>query len=105
MDNIKLYKKITLEIIQCLKDDKIEELEILFEKREKILQEEKNNKNFKDLMINIGIIDLDKTIKNLLNQNMIKIKLEIQKQKLSTITNNTYINNNPQKINIFNAKV
>lgn len=78
MDNIKLYKKITLEIIQCLKDDKIEELEILFEKREKILQEEKNNKNFKDLMINIGIIDLDKTIKNLLNQNMIKIKLEIQ---------------------------
>ena len=102
MDNIKLYKKITLEIIQCLKDDKIEELEILFEKREKILQEEKNNKNFKDLMINIGIIDLDKTIKNLLNQNMIKIKLEIQKQKLSTITNNTYINNNQQKINIFN---
>ena len=105
MDNIKLYKKITLEIIQCLKDDKIEELEILFKKREKILQEEKNNKNFKDLMINIGIIDLDKTIKNLLNQNMIKIKLEIQKQKLSTITNNTYINNNQQKINIFNAKV
>ena len=88
-----------------VKDDKIEELEILFEKREKILQEEKNNKNFKDLMINIGIIDLDKTIKNLLNQNMIKIKLEIQKQKLSTITNNTYINNNQQKINIFNAKV
>ena len=105
MDNIKLYKKITLEIIQCLKDDKIEELEIIIEKREKILQEEKNNKNFKDLMINIGIIDLDKTIKNLLNQNMIKIKLEIQKQKLSTITNNTYINNNQQKINIFNAKV
>ena len=105
MDNVNLYKKITLEIIQCLKDDKIEELEILFEKREKILQEEKNNKNFKDLMINIGIIDLDKTIKNLLNQNMIKIKLEIQKQKLSTITNNTYINNNQQKINIFNAKV
>lgn len=105
MDNIKLYKKITLEIIQCLKEDKIEELEILFEKREKILQEEKNNKNFKDLMINIGIIDLDKTIKNLLNKNMIKIKLEIQKQKLSTITNNTYINNNQQKINIFNAKV
>ena len=105
MDNIKLYKKITLEIIQCLKDDKIEELEILFEKREKILLEEKNNKNFKDLMINIGIIDLDKTIKNLLNQNMIKIKLEIQKQKLSTITNNTYINNNQQKIKILNAKV
>ena len=105
MDNIKLYKKITLEIIQCLKDDKIEELEILFEKREKILQEEKNNKNFKDLMINVGIIDLDKTIKELLHQNMIRTKLEIQKHRLSTITNNSYMNNNTQKINIFNAKV
>ena len=105
MDNIKLYKQITLEIIQCLKDDKIEELDTLFEKREKILQQEKNNKNFKYSMINLGIIDLDKTIKDLLHQNMIKTQLEIQKHKLSTITNNTYINNNQQKINIFNAKV
>ena len=55
-------------------------------------------------MINIGIIDLDKMIKELLHKNMIKTKLEIQNHKLSTITNNTYINNQ-QKINIFNAKV
>ena len=48
MDNIKLYKQITLEIIQCLKDDKIEELDTLFEKREKILQQEKNNKNLEN---------------------------------------------------------
>ena len=84
MDNVNLYKKITLEIIQCL---------------------EKDNKNFKKCMIELGIIDLDKTIKNLLHQNMIKTKLEIQKHKLSTVTNNCYMNNNQQKINIFNAKV
>ena len=105
MDNVNLYKEITLQIIKCLKEDKIDDLEDLFESRQNILQKEIDNKNFKDSMINIGIIDLDKNIKNLLNQNMIKIKLEIQKQKLSTITNNTYINNNQQKINIFNAKV
>ena len=105
MDNIKLYKKITLEIIDALKSDKIEYLEVLFNSREDILEKEKDNKNFKESMIDIGIIDLDKTIKDLLHQNMIKTKLEIQKHKLSTITNNSYINNNTQKINIFNAKV
>ena len=56
-------------------------------------------------MIDIGIIDLDNTIKKLLHQNMIKTKLEIQKHRLSTITNNSYMNTNQQKINIFNAKV
>jgi len=105
MDNVNLYKNITLEIIQCLKDDKLEQLEDLFESRQDILDEENDNKEFKESMINMGIIDLDKTIKDLLHQNMIKTKLEIQKHRLSTITNNSYMNINTQKINIFNAKV
>lgn len=105
MDNVKLYKEITLEIIKCLKDDKLEQLEDLFESRQNILEVEKDNKKFKESMIELGIINLDKAIKDLLHQNMIKTKLEIQKHRLSTITNNSYMNNNQQKINIFNAKV
>ena len=105
MDNFNLYKEITLEIIQCLKDDKLEVLEGLFELRQDILDKEKNNKEFKEYMIKVGIVDLDKSIKDLLHQNMIKTKLEIQRHKLSTVTNNTYINNSQKKINIFNKKV
>ena len=103
MENVNLYKEITLEIIKYLKENKLEQLEDLFEKRQNLL--EKDNKEFKESMIELGIIDLDKTIKELLHQNMIKTKLEIQKHRLSTITNNSYMNNNQQKINIFNAKV
>lgn len=105
MDNVNLYKEITLEIIKCLKEDKLEQLEELFESRQNILEKEIDNKKFKKSMIEHGIIDLDKNIKELLHQNMIKTKLEIQRHKLSIITNNTYINNNQKKINIFNAKV
>ena len=105
MDNVNLYKEITLQIIKCLKEDKIDDLEDLFESRQNILQKEIDNKNFKDSMINIGIIDLDKNIKELLHQNMIKTKLEIKNHRLSTITNNIYIKNSQKKINIFNAKV
>ena len=105
MENVNLYKEITLEIIKYLKENKLEQLEDLFEKRQNLLEEEKDNKEFKESMIELGIIDLGKTIKELLHQNMIKTKLEIQKHRLSTITNNSYMNNNQQKINIFNAKV
>ena len=105
MDNVNLYKEITLEIIKCLKEDNLEVLQELFDKRENILEVEKDNKEFKESMIRLGIIDLDNTIKKLLHQNMIKTKLEIQKHRLSTITNNSYMNTNTQKINIFNAKV
>ena len=95
MENVNLYKEITLEIIKYLKEDKLEQLEDLFEKRQNLLEEEKDNKEFKESMIELGIIDLDK----------IRTKLEIQKHRLYTITNNSYMNNNTQKINIFNAKV
>ncbi len=61
MDNVNLYKEITLEIIKCLKEDKLEVLEDLFEKRQNILEEEIDNKDFKESMIGHGIIDLDKT--------------------------------------------
>lgn len=105
MDNVNLYKELTLEIIKCLKEDSLEEIEVLFDNRQNILDKEKDNKSFKQSMIDVGIIDLDKTIKELLHQNMIRTKLEIQKHRLSTITNNSYMNNNTQKINIFNAKV
>ena len=63
MNNVDLYKKLTLEIIQCLKEDNINKVDDLFEKRENILKEEKDNKIFKESMINIGIIDLDKEIR------------------------------------------
>ena len=105
MENVNLYKEITLEIIKYLKEDKLEQLEDLFEKRQNLLEEEKDNKEFKESMIELGIIDLDKTIKELLHQNMIRTKLEIQKHRLYSLTNNTYINNSQKKINIFNAKV
>ena len=105
MKNINLYKEITLDIIKCLKEDNIEDLENLFEKRQNILDEEFSNKDFKKSMIELGIIELDEVIKDLLNKNIIKTKLEIKKQKLSSVANNSYINFNKENLNIFNKKV
>ena len=67
MENIDLYKEITKTIIKCIEDDNISDLEIYFEKRQEILDKEQNNEKFRVSMVKLGIIELDKTIKELLN--------------------------------------
>lgn len=105
MDNIKLYKSISLDIIKLFENDKLEELEYLMNKREEILKEEINNKEFKKILIDEGILDIDSTIKSLLSKNIIKIKQEIREHNLSKRANNSYLYKNKEKINIFNEKV
>lgn len=105
MKNIKLYKQITLDIIKCIEDDDVRYLEMLFEKRQKILDEEKDNEKFITDMIESGIVELDKNIKVLLSESITKTKLEIKKQKILATANNYYINSSKENLNIFNKKV
>ncbi len=105
MKNIKLYKQITLDIIKCIEDDNVRDLEMLFEKRQNILDEEKGNEKFIIDMIESGIVELDNNIKVLLNESITKTKLEIKKQKIFTTANNYYINSSKENLNIFNKKV
>lgn len=105
MKNIKLYKQITLDIIKCIEDDNVRDLEMLFEKRQNILDEEKGNEKFITDMIESGIVELDNNIKVLLNESITKTKLEIKKQKILTTANNYYINSSKENLNIFNKKV
>lgn len=105
MNNCELYKTISLEIIKSLESEKVGQLEELMNKRDNILQEEENNKEFKDTMINEGILDIDLKIKELLSVNIDKVKLEIREHKLSKRANNSYVYTSKQKINIFNEKV
>lgn len=105
MNNCELYKTISLEIIKSLESKKVGQLEELMNKRDNILQEEENNKEFKDTMINEGILDIDLKIKELLNENIDKVKKEIREHKLSKQVNNSYVYTSKQKINIFNEKI
>lgn len=105
MNNCELYKTISLEIIKLLESEKVERLEELMNRREDILQEEENNKRFKDILINEGVLDIDLKIKELLSMNIDKVKQEIREHKLSKQANNSYVYTSKQKINIFNEKV
>lgn len=105
MNNCEMYKSISLEIIKLSESESIEGLEVLMNKRETILKQEENNKEFKDTMINEGILDIDLKIKELLSMNIDKVKQEIREHKLSKQVNNSYTYNINQKINIFNEKV
>ncbi len=105
MENVNLYKKISLEIIEAINNDNIDILNELFDKRQNILNQEKNKEKLKKELINYGILDIDNNIKVLLSNNIDKIKDEIKEYKRSIQVNNSYIKNNKENLNIFNKKV
>lgn len=105
MENTKLYKEISLEIIKLFENDGLDKLESLLNKRQQILNVEVKNEKFKKILVNEGIVEIDKTIHNLLNESIDAVKREIQEYKVSKHANNSYMNFNKEKLNIFNKKV
>ncbi|MGL6104486.1 flagellar protein FliT [Romboutsia sp.] len=101
----KNYKEISLGIIKAIENENIDILEELFNKRQLILEQERNSETFKKKLIDDGVLDIDKEIKTLLSNNLEKVKQEIKEYKLSKNASNLYINFNKDKLNIFNEKV
>lgn len=106
----RLYKEISLELITRLENGELDTIEKLLDNRQEILNqeilnEESNKKRFKDILVKQGILEIDNNISNLLNENIIKVKNEIREHKMSKQANNSYINFNKNKLNIFNEKV
>ncbi|MCR8746694.1 flagellar protein FliT [Romboutsia lituseburensis] len=105
MENTKLYKEISLKIIKLFENDELDKIENLLDERQRILNLEFKNEKFKKILVNEGIIEIDKTIHNLLNESIDEVKREIQEYNVSKQANNSYMNFNKEKINIFNKKV
>lgn len=106
----RLYKEISLQLITRLENEELDTIDKLLDKRQEILNQEilsdeSNKKRFKDILVKQGILEIDNNIHNLLDENIIKVKNEIREHKMSKQANNSYINFNKNKLNIFNEKV
>ena len=66
MDNARLYKQISLEIINAIENNNIDILNELFEKRQNILNNSENINKLKDDLIKSEILEIDNKIKTLL---------------------------------------
>ena len=96
MDNARLYKQISLAIINDIENNNIDILNELFEKRQNKL---------KDDLIKSEILEIDNKIKTLLIKEIEKTKSEIKEHRRSIMVNNSYIQNNKEILNLFNKKV
>ncbi|MDK2562699.1 flagellar protein FliT [Romboutsia sedimentorum] len=101
----KLYKDISIKIIDDLNKGKLDNIERLLDERQILLEKEDNSSEFKKILMNDGILDIDKNIHKLLSENIDRVKCEIREHKRSERANNSYINFNKEKLNIFNEKV
>ena len=105
MDDINLYKSISLEIVKAIESSNLGLLDDLFNKRQSILDNAIDEKILKDNLIKSQILDIDNKIKSLLTIEIEKTKHEIKEHKRSMAVNNSYLQNNRENLNIFNKKV
>jgi hypothetical protein len=104
-NNAKMYREISLKIVEAINKEKLDVLDELFDKRQVILDKESDIEQFKKKLIEGGILEIDKNIHHLLSLNIDKVKCEIREHRVSKQANNSYISFNKEKINIFNEKV
>ncbi|GAA0862734.1 hypothetical protein [Paraclostridium tenue] len=101
----KRYKQISLDIIEKLENNNAYDIEKLLDKRQQILDNVSDIKLFKKRLVEDGIIKIDEKIYKLIEEHIIKVKMEIMEHKKSKQANNSYINYNKKNLNIFNKKV
>ena len=105
MDDINLYKSISLEIVKAIESSNLGLLDDLINKTQSILDNTIDEQILKDNLIKSQILDIDNKIKTLLTIEIEKTKHEIKEHKRSMAVNNSYLQNNRENLNIFNKKV
>ncbi|CEN79306.1 flagellar protein FliT [Paraclostridium sordellii] len=101
----KKYKEISLDIINELETDDTYDIDELLDKRQELLDNINDEKLFKQMLVEDGILEIDEKIHSLLKEKIIKVKMEIKEHKKSIQANNSYVNFSKKKLNIFNKKV
>ncbi|MCH1959569.1 MULTISPECIES: hypothetical protein [Romboutsia] len=104
-ESIKLYKSVSLDILNKLKSSSLINIGDLFDKRQEILSNVLDFEAFKIQMIDEGILEIDREIHILLSDSIEKTKDEIKNHKLSNRVNTSYLSTKKENLNIFNKKV
>lgn len=99
MSDFDRWQEVNLELLDAIDKDDFDKVNILFDKRQEILNNIDINeiKNYE--------IDFNKELKVLLEKKIENIKQEIQSYRLTKNANYSYKRNLNKKINIFNEKV
>jgi len=104
-DKIDLYKKVSLELLELLKNERLDNIDDKLEKRQIILKHINNIEEFRQLAHENGVVELEIEISQLFNTKVNKAKQELVDYRRSKVANNTYANLSKEKLNIFNKKV
>ena len=105
---IKLYKELTIAMLESLQDDDYEGFDLLIEEREefiKVLISNDEMDSFKLLYDIENLRGLEIEIKSLLDRKIQDTKKEIKEYKISIQGNKLYNNIKKENLNIFSKKV
>ncbi|UZW16006.1 flagellar protein FliT [Clostridium pasteurianum] len=103
------YKNITIELINNLYCDKLDDIDDFMQKRQSILEEigqlNFSKKEFNLIANEIELPEIEKRLKDVMTEKKEKLKIEIEKISLSKNANNSYNKNLYGKSQVFSKKI
>lgn len=88
------YKEITLEAIECLKKDEIEEVETLIHNRENLIEDMKkiqySKEQFKNICSEYNLVEHEKELFNTMNEKKVEVKRKIDESIKGRNVKNQY---------------
>jgi len=105
---MKLYKELSLAMLEALKEEEYDDFDLLLEERQSIIEafaEKEEEHYFENLYKGFEVDKIDLSIRALLATQIQKTKLEIRDYKVKIQGNNSYNNMKKENINIFSTKV
>lgn len=102
---VDLYKKISLDIVEAFENEDFDEIDILLNERQEIIDEEYEKEKLKILLVQSGVLNIDKEISRLFDISIMNVKNEIRKCKKTKLANNSYVDSNRNNLQIFLKKV
>ncbi|MCC0783688.1 flagellar protein FliT [Clostridioides sp. ES-S-0108-01] len=106
-EKLVLYREISLQIINLIDKEEYQYISNKLNDRQKIINsiDENDKESFISIYVDMKLIDIDNKIQNALQKNLLEVKKELHKYKLTKQVNTIYSKLNREKVNIFSKKV
>lgn len=92
--NLELYKELTLELIDSVEKDMLDDLDMLIQKRQNVInaveQLTYDGESFNEISIELNLMVLQKKLTELMNEKKNEIKSKIEKLGENKIANKSY---------------
>ena len=109
IEELNEFKRVTLELITSLKEDKIHLVPVFLEKRQEIIdslsKEDIDSNLMKEQITDLQLLELENELQEIYINKKQEIYIQLQESKNNMVANNVYLFTSREPLNIIDKKI